>query len=178
MRRLAVLLVTGLAPAILGAQAKFRLTSPTVRDGARIPMEHVFNGFGCTGGNVSPALAWTNPPAGTKSFAITMYDPDAPTGSGWWHWTIFNLSAGTTSLAAGASAAPPAGSVQGRTDFGSSSYGGPCPPPGTPHRYVFTVFALKVERLDLDAQASGAMVGFNLNATVLAKATLTATFGR
>lgn len=169
------------APVPIGAQATFRLTSPTIREGARIPMEHVFNGFGCTGGNVSPALAWTNAPAGTKSFAITMYDPDAPTGSGWWHWTVVNLPASVTSLPAGAGSTGgtlPSGAVQGRTDFGASGYGGPCPPPGTPHRYVFTVFALKVPSLELDQQASGAMVGFNLNATVLAKATLTATFGR
>ncbi|MCU0623910.1 MAG: YbhB/YbcL family Raf kinase inhibitor-like protein [Gemmatimonadaceae bacterium] len=168
-------------PAVASAQATFRLTSPTVRDGARIPLEHVFGGFGCTGANVSPALAWTNAPAATKSFAITMYDPDAPTGSGWWHWTVFNLPASVTSLPAGAGSAGgtlPSGAVQGRTDFGASGYGGPCPPPGTPHRYIFTVYALKVSALELDAQAGGAMVGFNLNANVLAKATLTGLFGR
>lgn len=170
-----------LAPAALAAQATFRLTSPTIREGARIPAEHVFNGFGCSGTNVSPALAWTNPPAGTRSFAVTMYDPDAPTGSGWWHWTVFNVPATATALPAGAGGtggALPAGAVQGRTDFGAAGYGGPCPPPGTPHRYVFTVFALKVPSLDLDAQASGAMVGFYLNANAIGKATLTATFGR
>ena len=113
---------------------------------------------------------------------MTVYDPDAPTGSGWWHWVMYDIPANVTSLAEGAGApnghAAPAGSVQGNTDFGSPGYGGPCPPPGKPHRYVFTVYALKVPKIDVPANATAAMVGFNLNANVLAKGTLTARFGR
>ncbi len=160
----------------------FTLTSPTLKDGATIGMDAVFNGFGCTGKNISPALTWAGAPEGTKSFAITVYDPDAPTGSGWWHWTVVNIPANVTSLAAGAGStkpALPAGAVQGRTDFGKPGFGGPCPPAGDkPHHYVFTVWALKVEKLDLNGEASGAMVGYNLNGNKLATASFTALFGR
>jgi hypothetical protein len=190
--------------------ARFTLTSPDVAAGARVGERHVFNGFGCSGQNVSPALAWRNAPAGTRSYAVTVYDPDAPTGSGWWHWVVYNIPAGVTSLAAGAGSAGagsagagsagagsagaggagaagadsgaarlPAGAVQGNTDYGAPGYGGPCPPPGDrPHRYVFTVHALKVERLDVPANATAALVGFNLNANRLASASLTARYGR
>jgi Raf kinase inhibitor-like YbhB/YbcL family protein len=124
-------------------------------------------------------LAWSNPPAGTKRFAITGYDPDAPTGSGWWHWTVVNLPATTHALPAAVGEQLPAGAVQGRNDFGSAQFGGACPPVGDkPHRYQFTVWALKVDKLPLDNQASGALVGYMLNANVLGKATLTAVYGR
>ena len=144
---------------------------------------HVFNGFGCVGANLSPALSWRHPPKGTRSFAVTAYDPDAPTGSGWWHWVVFNLPAETRELAAGAGdpAADkmPAGAVQSRTDFGKSGWGGPCPPQGDrPHRYVITVHALKVDKIDLDENAPAAMVGFMINANRLAKASITAFYGR
>ena len=114
---------------------------------------------------------------------MTVYDPDAPTGSGWWHWTVVNIPSSVKSLPAGAgSTAPagmPAGAVQGRTDFGKPGWGGPCPPAGDkPHHYIFTVWALKSERLDLNGEASGAMVGFNLGGNSLGKTTLTAMFGR
>lgn len=163
--------------------AAFELHSPDFTDTSPIPESNVFAGFGCTGGNRSPALSWTAPPAGTRSLAVTIYDPDAPTGSGWWHWVLFNLPPDSRSLPAGAGDAIkptlPAGAVQSRTDFGTPGYGGPCPPQGDkPHRYVVTVHALKVDSLPLPADASGAMVGFNLNATSLGKATLTARFGR
>ena len=139
--------------------------------------------MGCTGQNISPALDWTNPPAGTRSFAVTAYDPDAPTGSGWWHWVMFNIPAGTSELPAGAGAPDaslaPQGAIQSRTDFGVPGYGGPCPPEGdTPHRYIFTVFALSVDALPLDENAPGAMVGFFLNANVIDKASFEATYGR
>ena len=122
-------------------------------------------------------------PAGTKSFAVVVYDPDAPTGSGWWHWVIFNLPPSATRLPVNAgdpsaNLAPP-GNVQSMTDFGTTGYGGPCPPQGDkPHRYIFTVYALKVDRLPLDSKASGAMVGFYLNQNALGKASFTATYGR
>jgi Raf kinase inhibitor-like YbhB/YbcL family protein len=175
---LAVLLFPGLAKA-----AEFRLTSPTVKDKGTIGNEHVFNGFGCSGNNTSPELRWEHAPKGTKSFALTVYDPDAPTGSGWWHWVIFNLSPETTSLPAGAgkpeSGGAPQGSIQSMTDFGQPGYGGPCPPPGDkPHRYIFTVYALKVDQIPLQKEASGAMVGFYLNQNVLKKASFTAKYGR
>lgn len=151
------------------------LKSTDIADGKKIAMKHVFNSFGCTGENVSPALSWANAPKDTKSFAITSYDPDAPTGSGWWHWLVFNIPADVTSVASGET---PKNAIQSRTDFGGPGYGGPCPPPGKPHRYIFTVYALKVEKLDLDANASGAMVGYYLNQNKLAKASITAKFGR
>src|SRR6476620_10493079 len=108
---------------------------------------------GGSGGNVSPALSWSHAPPGTQSFALLMHDPDAPTGSGWWHWVVYNLPASTTSLAAGAGDPTkkllPPGVVQGRTDFGAPGYGGPCPPQGDkPHRYIFTVFALKTDKVE------------------------------
>lgn len=166
-----------------GAQGEFRVSSPAFTPGGTLKAEQVYNGFGCTGGNISPELSWTGAPAGTKSYAVTLYDPDAPTGSGWWHWVIYNIPASVTKLEAGArdpkANKAPAGSVQGRTDFGTPGYGGPCPPQGDkPHRYVFTVFALKVEKLDLPEGATAAFIGFNLNANALAKATLTAMYGR
>src|SRR5258705_13585892 len=104
-----------------GAPAPFRLTTPDLVPKGRITASHVFNGMGCNGQNLSPALEWANPPAGTKSFAVTMYDPDAPTGSGWWHWVMYNIPASTTGLVAGAGNGrnAPRGSDQGRTDFGS-----------------------------------------------------------
>ncbi|WP_448205087.1 YbhB/YbcL family Raf kinase inhibitor-like protein [Azospirillum sp. sgz302134] len=182
MRKLpAALLALGLAvPATASA---FELTSPDIKDRAPLAERHVLNGFGCTGGNLSPALAWKDTPAGTRSFAVTAYDPDAPTGSGWWHWIVFNLPASTMALPAGAGdpAKPmlPAGAVQSRTDFGTPGYGGACPPAGDKaHRYVFTVYALKTDQLPLNADASGAMVGFMLNANSLGKASITTHYGR
>jgi Raf kinase inhibitor-like YbhB/YbcL family protein len=163
-------------PALAGG---FTLTSADIGEGRTMPERHVLAGFGCTGGNVSPALAWDGVPAGTKSFAVTVYDPDAPTGSGWWHWVVFNLPADARGLPAGASGGIlPAGAVQSRTDFGAPGYGGPCPPAGAPHRYVFTVHALDVETLPLDAQASAAMVGFMTHSHSMGQASLTALYSR
>jgi Raf kinase inhibitor-like YbhB/YbcL family protein len=163
--------------------ADFQVTSPVVKNKGTVGMEQVFNGFGCTGGNISPELSWQNAPKETKSFAVTVYDPDAPTGSGWWHWLIFNIPPSVTKLPANAGkpggGLAPVGSVQSMTDYGQPGYGGPCPPVGNkPHRYIFTVYALKVDQLPLKDNASGAMVGFYLNANALAKATLIATYGR
>lgn len=167
----------------VGLAGGFQLASPTIKNKATVGHEHVFNGFGCTGGNVSPELTWSNPPKNTKSFAVTVYDPDAPTGSGWWHWLIFNIPPGVTSLPAGAGKsdgnAVPQGAIQSMTDFGQPGYGGPCPPPGDkPHRYIFTVFALKEDLLPLKPEASGAMVGYFLNQHAIAKASFTGLYGR
>ena len=163
------------------AQGHFRVTAPDLEAKGRITAAHVFNGMGCSGQNISPALNWSNAPAGTKSFAVTAYDPDAPTGSGWWHWVMYNIPASVTSLPAGAGNGrdAPRGSQQGRTDFGSKGYGGPCPPAGDkPHHYHFTVFALKVDKIDVPGDATAAYVGFNLNANKLATARVTGLYAR
>ena len=164
--------------------AGFTLSSPDIKPNATIKSEQVFNGFGCTGGNVSPALEWKNPPKGTKSFALQVHDPDAPTGgSGWWHWVVINLPADTAKLAAGAGKADgsslPAGATQINTDFGGPGWGGPCPPVGDkPHRYHFTLHALKVEKLELPQGATAALAGYMINANSLGKAKLTGLYGR
>lgn len=160
------------------ASERLLVSSSTLKAGSQMAQAQVFNGFGCSGGNVSPDLKWSGAPKETKAFAITVYDPDAPTGSGWWHWLAFNIPASTTSIAAGASEkSMPAGTIESRTDFGKPGYGGPCPPPGKPHRYIFKVYALK-DNVPLDKDAPGAMVGFYVNQLKLAEGTLEATFGR
>ena len=159
----------------------FKVTAPDFVSKGRITLAHVYNGMGCGGQNSSPALQWSNPPAGTKSFAVTMYDPDAPTGSGWWHWVMYNIPASTTSLADGAGNGrnAPSGSAEGMTDFGTKGYGGPCPPVGDkPHHYHITVFALKVDKLDVPGNATSAYIGFNLNANKLATARVTGLYAR
>lgn len=161
----------------------FTLTSLDIVPNTKISLKHVFKGFGCEGGNLSPALSWTGAPEGTKSFAITAYDPDAPTGSGWWHWVVYNIPADITELKTGAGSAEspqlPPGAAQGKTDFGTVGYGGPCPPAGHgKHRYIFTVHALKTDKLDVPADATAALVGFMINANRLGKATLTGIYAR
>ncbi|RDS89943.1 kinase inhibitor [Pseudomonas fluorescens] len=174
-----ILPALSMAVTLSGYAADFSLTSRDIADNRPLTRREVFQGFGCEGGNTSPELSWKNAPVGTKSYAITVYDPDAPTGSGWWHWTVVNLPASTHSLPSGVGANLPAGAVQGRTDYGQPGFGGACPPVGDkPHRYQFTVWALKADKLPLDNQASGALVGYMLNANVLAKATITSTYGR
>jgi Raf kinase inhibitor-like YbhB/YbcL family protein len=165
-----------------GTMAKFTLTSTDFSDGGTLANAQVFNEFGCKGGNVSPALAWSGAPAGTQSFALLMHDPDAPTGSGWWHWLVYNIPANTAALPAGAGdphkGKLPAGAVQGRTDYGSAGYGGPCPPPGKPHHYNFKLYALKVPKLEVPEGASAALIAFNVRAQALAEAQLTGMYGR
>ncbi|WP_294228664.1 kinase inhibitor [uncultured Shimia sp.] len=163
------------------ADEPFALTSSDVAEGQTLDNKFVLNGFGCEGGNTSPALAWSNAPEGTKSFVVTAYDPDAPTGSGWWHWVAFDISAKVTSLDQGAGSvdgAMPEGAIQSRTDFGATGFGGACPPPGEVHRYVFTVHALGLEKLGLDENASAALVGFMTGANSLGSATVTAVYTR
>ncbi len=142
MRTVLVLAALTLSSPALAA-GKFTLRSADVKPGAMLTEQQVFNGFGCSGANVSPQLSWQNAPQGTKSFVLTVYDPDAPTGSGWWHWVVYDIPASTKELpqGAGSGKAPlPDGAKQGRTDFGAPGFGGACPPPGDkPHRYVFTV---------------------------------------
>lgn len=178
------------------AAGEFTLSSPDLRDG-RIDNRFVLNGFGCKGDNVSPALVWRNAPAGTKSFALQVYDPDAPTGSGFWHWAVYNLPPSTVTLPQGAGNRAerlPGGAFGGNTDFmdtgatgGNGNYGGPCPPEGDrPHRYVFTIYALAVDKIEVAAgvpkSGSAALYGFVLNKglgpAMLGKASFTATYGR
>jgi Raf kinase inhibitor-like YbhB/YbcL family protein len=160
----------------------FALSSPDIANGGKISDAQVFNAFGCSGGNVSPALSWSNAPAGTKSFALLVHDPDAPTGSGWWHWVVYNIPAGTASFPADAGDPKknliPGGAVQGRTDFGTPGYGGPCPPPGKPHHYHFRLYALKVPKLDLPADATAAFIGFNVKANALGETEILGLYGR
>ena len=167
----------------LAHAAGMTIISPDIAPNAKMAEEQVANGFGCAGGNISPALSWAGAPTGTKSFAITMYDPDAPTGSGFWHWTMFNIPASVTTLAKGAgnakSAALPKGALQVRGDAGAVGYFGMCPPTGDkPHHYKITVFAVDVEKLDADESVSPAVIGFNLHFHTLGKATLTGLYGR
>ena len=163
-----------------------KLTSTSFKDGDYLGTDHVLStdyGFGCDGGNKSPHLRWDGAPPGTRSFAVTCFDPDAPTGSGFWHWVLVNIPASVTELPVDAGNAAsgklPAGALQVRTDFGKPGYGGPCPPEGDhPHRYLFTVFAVSMDTLPVTADTSAAVVGFYLNFNTLAKASLMGFFKR
>lgn len=163
--------------------AGFQLSSPDIKADALIDQRFEFNAFGCSGENKSPALQWSGAPAGTKSFAVTVYDPDAPTGSGWWHWSVVNLPADVVALNANAGAVGganlPKGASHVRIDYGVAGWGGMCPPLGDkPHRYIFTVHALKTDKLDLPADATAALAGYMINANALGKASFTARYGR
>jgi Raf kinase inhibitor-like YbhB/YbcL family protein len=182
--RILALTVTLYASLAAASAAGMTVSAPNFANGRAIPMENVLNQFGCTGGNRSPAISWSGEPKGTQSFAVTIFDPDAPTGSGWWHWTVFDIPASVHSLPAGAgglnSTGLPAGAIEGRTDFGFSNYGGPCPPVGDkPHRYILTVYAEKTAKLpDLNADSSGALVGYVLHFNTLAEARTMGRYGR
>ncbi|MGL3104873.1 YbhB/YbcL family Raf kinase inhibitor-like protein [Bradyrhizobium sp. BR 1432] len=197
-----VTVIVGAIPLASGPTAaqspeKFTLSSVDIAPGSKIDNKFVLNGFGCKGGNVSPALQWRNAPAGTKSFVLQVYDPDAPTGSGFWHWTVYNIPSSVTQLAQGVGNTPanlPAGAYGGVNDFHDTgaigvngNYGGPCPPVGDkPHHYVFTLYALAVE--DIDAAAgilktgTAGLHGFALNKglgdKMLGKASFTALYGQ
>ncbi|WP_353662979.1 YbhB/YbcL family Raf kinase inhibitor-like protein [Hydrogenimonas sp. SS33] len=170
-----------LMTAVLLMAEGFTLESPDIH--GQLSLKQVYNGFGCHGENLSPGLSWHGEPKGTKSFAVTVYDPDAPTGSGWWHWLVFNIPARVHSLPRGAGSSDgsllPKGAVQSVTDFGKPGYGGACPPPGDgPHRYIFTVYALDVAKLPLKPDTPPAMVGYMIEKHALAKASLMAYYGR
>ncbi|MDP1735438.1 MAG: YbhB/YbcL family Raf kinase inhibitor-like protein [Sulfuritalea sp.] len=162
----------------------FKLSSADIKAAAPIAEEQVFAGFGCSGKNISPALKWSGAPQGTKSFALLVHDPDAPTGgAGWWHWVVTNIPVDAAELPKGAGKADgsalPKGATQINTDFGGPGWGGPCPPAGDkPHRYNFTLHALKVDKLDLPAGATASLAGFMINANSIGKATLTGKYGR
>lgn len=184
MKRIVLSVVTlVLASTSAFAQGAFKLTSGDVAEGATIKVEQTFSGFGCTGANVSPSLSWSGAPATAKSFALIMHDPDAPTGvGGFTHWIVYNIPASATGLAKGAGSKGgtlPAGTQQATTSFGMPGYGGPCPPAGDkPHRYVFTLYALGTEKVDLPANATQALAGFTINGAKIASATMTALYGR
>lgn len=157
------------------SQNTFTLTSKNL--GGEATLKEEFNGFGCIGKNESPQLSWKNAPEGTRSFAITMYDPDAPTGSGWWHWVVFDIPTSTTELVANAGDIKldltPDGTIQSITNYGSQGYGGPCPPQGHGlHQYIITVYALKTDTLGLNKNTNPAIVGYYLWNNTLAKASL------
>ena len=163
------------------AGAQLALQSSDIAPGGAIALQHVYDGSGCRGGNISPALSWSHPPAGTRSFALLMFDPDAP-GGGWWHWAVFDIPPGVTSLRAGAgdpaSHLLPAGAIQARNDFGSPGYGGPCPPPGSPHHYRLTLYALRIAKLGLGADAKPAQIEARARAGALAEAQVVGVYGR
>lgn len=159
----------------------FILYSPQIKDGV-IAIEQVYNNGGCHGKNISPALEWKHSPPDTKSFAVTIFDIDAPTGSGWWHWLVYNIPASSSALQLGAGNDPenlPTGAIQSINDFGFVGYGGPCPPIGSkPHNYIITIYALKTEKMDLPSTTMPAAVGFNINMNMINTASITATYGR
>lgn len=151
--------------------------------GGQSTKKQEFNGFGCTGDNISPQLSWKNAPVGTKGFAVTVYDPDAPTGSGFWHWVVFDIPTNINELVSNAGNVAlnlaPKGAVQSKTDFGANGFGGPCPPVGHgQHQYIFTVHALKTDKLGLDLNANPALVGYYLWLNTIQKASIVMYYSR
>lgn len=175
------LLSAALLLASVGAAASLELQSADIAPGATIAAKHVYKGFGCAGGNISPALSWSGAPEGTKSFALLMHDPDAPTGgAGFWHWIVYDIPATATGLPAGDSGKGlPVGAKQLTTDFGKAGYGGPCPPEGAaPHHYNLTLYALKIAKLPVTQHTPASLAGFMINSNAIATATLTGLYGR
>ncbi|MCL2582075.1 MAG: YbhB/YbcL family Raf kinase inhibitor-like protein [Streptosporangiales bacterium] len=160
----------------------FTVTSEDVAAGKQMGDKQVANVFGMTGQNISPQLAWSGFPAETKSFAVTCFDPDAPTGSGFWHWVAIDIPVSVTSLAAGAGATGdsglPAGAFHVRNDYGTKDFGGAAPPAGDPaHRYVFAVHAVDSEKLGIDSDVSPAVAGFNLRFHTIGRGLLIPVYG-
>ena len=165
----------------LFSQNSFTLTSGTL--GGNSTSLEEFNGFGCTGQNTSPQLSWSNAPEGTKSFAITMYDPDAPTGSGWWHWVVFDIPNDVNNLIKNAGniekGLMPEDAIQSITNYGVPGYGGPCPPENHGiHQYVITVHALKVDKLGLDENTNPAIVGYYIWNNTIEKTSIVSYYER
>lgn len=161
----------------------FRLISADIADGERLSAPQVSGVMGAGGEDVSPQLSWQGFPEQTKSFAVTCYDPDAPTGSGFWHWAVADIPVSVTELPSGAGAAGgeslPAGAIMLRNDAGMAGYVGAAPPEGHgPHRYAFAVHAVDVEKLGIDADATPAVLGFNLFSHTLARGLIVASYER
>jgi len=177
---LSALVLTLSIPAFSGT---LTISSKDITEGEFMSKAQEFNGFGCSGDDLSPHLTWSGIPKGTKSFAITAYDPDAPTGSGWWHWQVVNIPKTVTELNTGGGstkeALAPQGSTQIKNDFSVRGFGGACPPVGHGiHHYRFTVHALSVEKLTLPEDASGALTGYMINANTIESSTLEALYKR
>ena len=166
---------------LLPAVPSFTVTSTDIADGQKLPLAQVFNDPGLGGRNLSPQLSWHGAPAGTRSYVVSTYDPDAPTGSGFWHWVAVGIPASVTELATGAGtsdASLPDGAFHVRNDYGTAAYGGAAPPKGDrPHRYYFVVHAVDVPKLGVDNTVAPAAVGFNLTFHALARAIIVPVFG-
>jgi len=180
MKKISLLIIATIGLYYANAQT-FTLKSTDI--GGQLTKTQEFKGFGCSGENISPQLSWENAPEGTKSFAITVYDPDAPTGSGWWHWLVFDISASTNKLVANAgnieAKLAPKEAIQSITNYGSPGFGGACPPEGHGlHQYIFTVHALKTASLGLNAETNPAIVGYYLHNNTIAKASIVAYYQR
>ena len=176
-----ILLSAALLAGVVNIASALTLQSADIHNNEMLKPAQVYHGSGCSGGNQSPQLSWSDTPAGTKSFAVTVYDQDARNGSGWWHWVVYDIPANVTQLAAGAGKADglPKGAKHGRNDFGTKNFDGACPPPGSkPHHYIVTVYALKVPKLDVPTNAAPAMINHILNANKLATATITGLYAR
>lgn len=165
-------------PVLAASKGSFTLNT-NLKAGQSIPADYYANIFGCTAKNMSPELEWKNAPEGTKSFAVTFYDESAPTGSGFWHYVLMDIPANVNKIGMGdlSSGKIPAGSIEGMTDAGKPGFFGPCPPVGRKHNYVFTVHALKVEKLGVPAGSTPAFVGFNIWGNSLGKASFKVTAG-
>jgi len=182
-KSLALISVLSLSLAMSAFAESFKLSSQDISEGEFMSKAQEFNGFGCSGEDLSPHLSWSGAPKGTKSFAITAYDPDAPTGSGWWHWQVVNIPHTVTELKSGAGSTKeallPTNSTQIKNDYGSRGFGGACPPAGHGiHHYRFTVHALSVEKLSLPEEASGALAGYMINANTISSSTIESLYKR
>ncbi|WP_244918398.1 YbhB/YbcL family Raf kinase inhibitor-like protein [Phaeobacter gallaeciensis] len=168
LKTVAAAILTTLAFGTAHAGEPFILSSPELASGQSIPAKYYWNNFGCSGENARPELSWSGAPEGTKSFALTFYDKDAPTGSGFWHWSVYNIPLNATGIGTDI----PKGAIENNTDLNQPGFFGPCPPVGRTHSYVYTVYALSVPSLDLPENASAALAGFFYNSNTLATATL------
>lgn len=177
MRILPTLAATAILACSTATAADFSAQSADLKPGATIAPAQVYRGYGCQGNNTAPQIAWRNAPAGTRSFALTLFDPDANAGKGWWHWLVVDIPASAKSLSAGGKL--PQGAFSLHNDFGEAGYGGPCPPPGDkPHHYVLTVYALDTDHLPLTATSKPDTARATIEKHALAQASITARYGR